>query len=118
MNGKPNKKQSDFHEWCRENIGCVVSGADGDSIHHIKGAKMKLKGVQGFAGEWYVLSLSYWCHQDGKNPAALHVNRKEFEKRYYRTEKELWLEIMSEYKLEYGCYPMTDEEYQIIKDRG
>ena len=117
MNGKPSKKQKDFHDWCRFDYGCVVSGMNCDSIHHIKGAKMRLKGCKG-AGEWYILPISYWHHQDGDNKSAIHVNRKEFEFKTKKTEKEWWIELIGDYEDEFDCKPMSEEEYQIIVDRA
>lgn len=117
MNGQPTKKQKDFQDWARNDQGCIVSGEEADTIHHIKGARMKLKGVKN-AGEWYFLSLSYWEHQDGENPAAIHVNRKEFERVNKRTEKEFWVEMVGEYEHDFGHKPMSEEEYQIIVERA
>ena len=118
MNGKPNKKQKDWHNWCRDSHRCVVGLGATDSIHHIKGARMRLKGVKGFAGEWYVIPLSYWWHQDEKNQAAVHTNKREFERATGMTEKEHWVRLVGIYEMDYGEKPMTEEEYQIIVDRA
>jgi hypothetical protein len=117
MNNKPSKKQQDFQDWARCEYGCVVSGMNCDAIHHIKGARMKLKGVKG-AGEWFILPLSYWWHQDGDNKRAVHVNRKEFAFYTKKNEKEWWIELIKDYQEEFGEKPMTEEEYQIILDRA
>jgi hypothetical protein len=87
------------------------------SLHHIKGSKMKLKGVDN-AGEWYVLPVDYYWHQDGKNPNAIHTNRKAFEKFWEMSEKDFWIELINDYEQDYGYKPMSDEEYQIIVDRA
>lgn len=116
MNGNPTNAQKDFHEWAR-NLGCIVSLSNADCIHHIGGSKMKLKGVNK-PGEWFILPLSYWWHQDGNNKAALHVNKSLFKRTVFATEKDLWLKLMHLYSLEFYCYPMSDEEYQIMKDRA
>ena len=117
MNGNPTAAQKRFHEWARNSHWCIVGLGYVDSIHHIKGSKMKLKGVRK-AGEWFILPLSYWWHQDGNNPAALHVNRKEFERVTGRTEKEHWTRLINIYSCDFGHKPMSEEEYQIILDRA
>jgi hypothetical protein len=116
MNGNPTTKQNKFHEWCRNRV-CVINGTPNPALHHIKGGKMKLKGVVK-AGEWYVLPVSYWWHQDGNNPNAIHVNRSNFVKTLNMTEKDYWLELMIDYHHEFGNFPMSQEEYIIIKDRA
>jgi len=114
MNGNPTAEQKRFHDWCREG-GCMIKGVD-PIIHHIKGARMKLKGVKGFAGEWYVLPLcDYYHNPQSKN--SVHENKKQFEKNW-ATEKDLWEILMSRYRHENGGLPMSDEEYQIIVDRA
>jgi len=116
MNSNPTKKQRDFHQWCR-NYGCIASGfLNADSIHHIRGAKMKLKGVKN-AGEWYVLPLSYWWHQDGDNRCAIHVNKNSFELATC-SQKTHWLMLIADYEVQFGCKPMSENEYQIIVDRA
>jgi len=115
MNGNPTAEQKRFHEWARD-YGCIIDNSENPAIHHIKGSKMKLKGVDK-AGEWYVIPLSYHWHQDGSHSAALHVNKNEFE-RVTVTEKTHWILLMSDYYLEHGCFPMSDEEYQIIVERA
>ena len=118
MNGNPNKSQRDFHQWARE-LGCITGAGQGPiAIHHIKGSRMKLKGVEGFAGEWLILPLSYFWHQDGDNKAARHVSKKQFVEFWGLTEKEFWLILMIRFKNKFGVYPMPEHEYQIIKDRG
>lgn len=116
MNGNPTAEQKRFHDWCRE-YGCIVSGNRADSIHHIKGSKMKLKGCVK-PGEWYVLPISYWWHQDGNNKAAVHVNRKEFTLKSGKTEKEWWVELIANYEESEMRKPMSEEEYQIILERA
>lgn len=115
MNGNPTAAQRRFHEWCR-NSGCVVTHFDNPEIHHIKGSKMRLKGCKK-AGEWYVIPLSYLWHQDGKNSASIHINKKAFEEATC-SEKTHWQALISRYFLEYGKKPMSEEEYQIIVDRA
>ena len=116
MNGKPTAEQKRFHDWCRD-FGCIVSGDMCDSIHHIKGAKMKLKGVKG-AGEWYILPLSYRWHQDERNIAAIHVNRKKFVGYTGLTEKEFWIDLIKLFEDSMGKKPMSEAEYQIIVNRA
>lgn len=117
MNGKPNKKQQDFHDWARS-LGCFVQkGYEPVAIHHIKGSKMKLKGVKG-AGEWYVLPVSYFWHQSGENDAAIHINRKRFESFWEMSEKDFWICLIDDYESQFNRKPMTEEEYQIIVDRA
>jgi hypothetical protein len=77
---------------------------------------MRLKGCKK-AGEWYVIPLSYFWHQDGNNKSALHVNKSNFIEAV-ATEKSLWCLLMSEYYVEHGEFPMSEEEYQIIVDRA
>ena len=113
MNGTPTAKQRSFQSWCRDEYGCVVSGLNADSIHHIKGSKMPLKGCNK-PGEWYVLPISYWWHQDGDNKAAIHVNRKEFALKTNKTEKEWWVKLIADYEEFTGKKPMSEEEYKII----
>jgi len=119
MNGNPSKKQKNWHNWLRSR-GCSIQGDFNDgrlSIHHIKGSKMKLKGVKN-AGEWYCICLSYWWHQDGNNPEARHINKKAFEAGTGKTEKLHWIWAVELYESFHGCKPMSEEEYQIIKDRA
>lgn len=100
--------------------GCSVQGGMSDgrlSLHHIKGSKMKLKGVKK-PGEWYVLCLSYWWHQDGTNPAARHVNKNRFEREIGKTEKELFIDKVAEYELIYGHKPMDEFIYQQLIERA
>lgn len=118
MNGKPSKKQRDFHNWAREH-GCITDNNHGQiAIHHIKGARKKLKGVEGFYGEWYIIPVCYYWHQDLSNDASIHTNRAAFVKFWELTEKEFWLKTMEIYKQQFDKYPMPDHEYQIIKERG
>jgi len=118
MNGSPNKRQKHWHTWLRSyGCSCQDQMSSGDNaIHHIAGAKAKLKGVKKF-GEWYVICLSYWCHQDGRNSAARHVNKHQFEMEYGK-EKDLFIERVQLYKSIHGYLPMDKEEYQIIVDRA
>lgn len=116
MNGNPTAEQKRLHDWCR-NRNCVVGFGQCDSIHHIKGSKMKLKGVKN-AGDWYVLPISYWWHQDGNNKNAIHINKSNFVKVNGKNEKDFWLGLMSDYYFCFGKYPMSKQEYQIIVDRA
>lgn len=116
MNGNPTAEQKRFQDWAR-NYGCVVSDESSPSIHHIKGGKMKLKGVKN-AGEWYVLPVSYWWHQDGNNKNAIHVSRKMFTCYTGRTEKWYWEKLIYDYVDAFGKRPMSNEDYQIILDRA
>ena len=115
MNGQPTIKQKKFHEWCRDH-GCMVNHGYPE-IHHIGGAKMKLKGVKN-TGDWYCIPLSFWWHRDGCNPAAVHISRSNFKDVLHLTEKEFWLCLMETYKSQFGCYPMPNNEYEIIADRA
>jgi len=115
MNSQSSAEQKRFQKWCR-GYGCVISG-DRAAIHHIGGAKMKLKGCKN-PGEDYVIPLSYWWHQDGNNPAARHVNKKEFEKQVGSTEKELWINLIAIYEGCNGKKPLPEHEYEIIKERA
>jgi len=113
MNGKPTAAQKRFHDWCRSG-GCIVSGNECDSIHHIKGARMKLKGCVK-PGEWYVLPLSFDFHQ---GEYGVHTNKREFEKQTEGTEKEHWINLIQLYTVEFREKPMSEEEYQIIVSRA
>ena len=118
MNGSPTKAQKDWHQW-QIDQGCIVQGGMSDgrvSVHHIGGSKMKLKGVNK-PGEWYTLCLAYWWHQDGRNPAARHINKKRFE-REAGFEKELFIKSVESYEEQFGHKPMSEEDYQAIKDRA
>lgn len=114
MNGKPTAAQKKFHDWVISK-GCQISGEPAE-LHHINGARMKLKGVDGYAGEWYVIALSPFWHRQGRD--AVHSNRKSFEKETQATERELWSEVMEDYYNEFQKYPMPDSEYKIILERG
>lgn len=116
MNGKPTAAQSRFHQWCRD-YGCIVTHQTNASIHHIKGSKLKLKGCDN-PGEWYCIPICFYWHQDLSNPAAIHTNRKQFEIWWKTTEKNLWLDLIMAYVLEFGKTPMPEHEYQIIIDRA
>lgn len=115
MNGNPTAAQKRFHQWCRDH-GCIVTEFNNPSIHHIKGAKMRLKGCKK-AGEWYVIPLSYLWHQDGNNKSAIHVNKSKFEMAV-ANEKTLWLSLIARYEFEHGEKPMSEEEYNIIVERA
>lgn len=113
MNGNPTVAQKRFHDWCRD-YGCMISRVP-PVIHHIKGARMKLKGCKN-PGEWYVLPLSDYYHSPySKN--SVHENKKQFEKNW-ATEKQLWTDLIRYYEEEHGHKPMSEEEYQIILERA
>ena len=116
MNGNPTAAQKRFHDWCR-GYGCMLSMAPNVSIHHIGGSKMKLKGCKK-PGEWYVIPLSYFWHQDGDNKNARHINKSRFIEYCGRTEKELWLKLISEYESQNFEKPMSEEDYIIIAGRA
>ena len=111
MNGKPNKKQKDWHEWLREN-GCTVTRSPYPTIQHIKGARMKLKGVGGYAGEWYCYALCFELHL-GNNKNSLSVSPKNFASEH-GSEKSIWIGVIARYEEECGEKPMSEEEYKII----
>lgn len=119
MNGNPTAEQKRWHNWIIENSLCAVSDEQLPELHHIAGAKKKLKGVKGF-GEIYCIGLSYWWHRDGNNKFARHQNKKQFEKKVGETEKEMWQRLALEYYEIFGYYPckITEEEYQIILERA
>lgn len=117
MNGNPTASQKRFHEWCRD-WGCYVQdGCANVAIHHIKGSKMKLKGCDK-PGEWFVLPVSYYWHQDLKNDCAIHTNRKAFEEFWEMSEKDFWICLIKDYEFNEGHKPMSESEYQIIVDRA
>lgn len=117
MNGNPTKAQKDFHQWCRDR-GCIIGGQSNPAIHHIKGSGMNLKGVDK-PGEWFVIPVSFWWHDlNSGNPNAIHKNRAQFVKALSMTEKDWWITLMQEYKIEKGKYPMSDEAYEIFVDRA
>jgi len=117
MNGNPTAAQKRFHEWCRE-VGCILtSGHPDTAIHHIKGAKMNLKGVKN-PGDWYVIPLCYLWHQDPSNPDARHVNKRRFIDYWGLTEKEMWVDLIDMYESVKGYKPMLESEYQIILERA
>lgn len=113
MNGKPTSAQKKFHDWLRQ-FGCLICNKP-TRIHHIGGAKMKLKGCNN-PGEWYVLNL---CddHHSPYCKDSVHQNKKEFEKNH-GTQKELWIGVIDFYENQRGEKPMPEHEYQIIKDRA
>lgn len=116
MNGNPNKKQKDWHQWLRDN-DCILTGGFSPDLHHIKGTKLKLKDCVS-PGEWYCICvISEWHNYYGR-PDAIHANRKMFEKFWNTTEKQLWIESVAIYENEHNEKPMSEEEYQIIKDRA
>jgi len=114
MNGNPTAAQKRFHEWIRDQ-GCPIDKLP-PCIHHIKGARMNLKGVKK-AGEWYVIGLCDGHHSPLSDGVSVHKNKREFESRW-ATEKELWADLMSEYLDQFGVYPMPEEEYLIILERA
>jgi hypothetical protein len=111
MNGNPTAAQKRFHEWCR-GFGCLICRSQ-PAIHHIKGSKMKLKGCVK-PGELYILPLC-WGHHQGEH--SIHSSKKNFEESY-GTQKELWISLIGSYIAEYGNFPTSEEEYQIIRDRA
>jgi len=76
---------------------------------------MKLKGCKK-AGEWYVIPISYACHQGRAD--SIHQNRKAFERCWNVTEKQLWKNLIDRYVDEHGKKPMNYKEYQIILERA
>ena len=78
---------------------------------------MKLKGCDN-AGEWFVLPITSEWHNYYGEPNAIHANRKGFNKTWNTTEKLLWIELINDYQLEHDVKPMSEAEYQIIKDRA
>lgn len=115
MNGKPTREQSRWHSWLVDR-GCILTGGQ-PQIHHIGGSKMKLKGV-GLVGEWFVIPVCPYWHKWDSNKAAIHSNKKQFERENKTTEKELFIKVVSEYEQENGNKPMSEIEYQTIIDRG
>jgi hypothetical protein len=115
MNGNPNKKQQDWHNWLRED-GCQITGYSHPTIQHIKGARMKLKGVSGLAGEWYCYSLCFEYHL-GNRPNSLAKSKTKF-RSSFGSEKSIWDKAVKKYEDQFGHKPMSEEEYQIIKDRA
>jgi len=115
VNSNPNTAQQEWQSWCID-YGCCIGGGMGGplSFHHIKGSKMKLKGFNDQKpGEYYGVCLSYWWHQDGRNPAARHINKKQFENEV-GYEKELFIEKVELYESIYGHKPMSEEMYDAI----
>lgn len=119
MNSNRTVSEKEFHNWIVEKSLCAVSDEMYPEIHHIAGAKAKLKGVKNF-GEKYCIGLSFYWHRDGSNKCARHVNKSAFVKKIGDSEKELWTRVVDEYFDQYGRYPakMTEEEYQIILERA
>lgn len=78
---------------------------------------MKLKGCDK-PGEWYVLPLSYWWHQNGSNNAAVHISKSLFAFETEGTEKLHWIKLIQQYELEFLEKPMPEHEYQIIVERA
>lgn len=115
MNGNPTVSQKDWHDWLRD-TGCAVTGSSHPTIQHIKGSRMRLKGVKGFAGEWYCYGLCFALHL-GSEPDSLAISPKTFASNY-GSEKSIWEVQIEIYETQYGKKPMSEEEYQIIKDRA
>lgn len=107
MNGNPSKKQQEFHNYQRA-CGCIVCGDYNPAIHHIIGSKMKLKGCVK-PGEWFVLPLCYAHHQ---GPDGVHAKKKNYD------QKLLWKLAVRRYQNQFYSLPMSEEEYQIILERG
>jgi len=116
MNGKPTAAQKRFHQWCRDR-GCMLTIIPNPDLHHIGGAKMKLKGCDK-AGDWFVIPITSMWHNYYGERNAIHANRKGFNQSWNTTEKELWIELIGEYEEEHGNKPMSEEEYQIIVERA
>lgn len=112
MNGNPNKKQKDFHEWLREQ-GCVVCDDDNPAIHHIKGSKMKLKGCVK-PGEWFVIPLCYKHHQ---GVYGIHTDKTFFHTNF-GTEKQLWSSSIYKYIRAHNVSKLPLNDFIAIKDRG
>lgn len=113
MNSNSSAEQKRFQKWCR-GYGCIISG-ERPAIHHIGGAKMKLKGCDK-PGEWFCIPLSYELHQGAAN--SVHGNRKAFERDNNTTEKNLWIKLIGIYEKCNGKKPMPEHEYQIIVARA
>lgn len=94
----------------------MITG-DTPSIHHIKGREMKLKGVKK-PGHWYIIPICPYWHKWDANEAAIHTNRKAFERERGMTEKQFFEILVEEYELEHGRKPMSERDYQAIILRG
>ena len=115
MNGNPNSRQKDWHNWLRD-TGCAVTGASHPTIQHIKGARMRLKGVDGFAGEWYCYGLCFEYHL-GNRHDSLATSKRAFNSTW-GSERNIWIKTIERYENQYGKKPMSEAEYKIIVDRA
>lgn len=111
MNGNPNKEQKDWHNWLRDR-GCFICFAY-PSIHHVKGSKLKLKGIIK-PGEWFCLPLCYLHHQ---GRLGVHTDKRRF-RALFGTEKEIFSVLVDQYEVEMGEDLMDDKTYNAIMDRA
>jgi hypothetical protein len=98
----PNAREEDYWNWLAEK-GCVVCGANPE-IHHVKGAKYKLKigGITTQVGNKYVLPLCSWHHRKGEINVTDH--KKTFE-RVFGDQIMLVQKMFDQYADENGAYP-------------
>ena len=115
MNGNPSAAQSRWHKWLRE-FGCQLTGQPCPTIQHIQGARMRLKGVDGFAGEWYCYGLCFALHL-GAHPNSLATSKPRFISAF-GSEKSIWKKAVAAYEEENGKKPMPEHVYQTISDRA
>jgi hypothetical protein len=115
MNGNPTAAQIEWHGWMIDR-GCMITSGLAQ-LHHIGGSRMKLKGVVK-PGEWFCIPICPYWHKWDANKAAIHTNKKAFERENGTTEKELFIILVEEYELEFGRKPMSEIDYQTIISRG
>lgn len=115
INGQASAAQKRWHNWLRD-YGCQITQQPYPTIQHIKGARMRLKGVPGYAGEWYCYGLCHELHL-GNYPTSLAVSKRRFINKY-GTEKDIWIRAVARYEEQYDRKPMSEEAYQIILERA
>ena len=111
MNGNPNSRQKDWHNWLRDH-GCFICYSY-PSIHHIKGSKMKLKGFVK-PGEDYVIPLCYEHHQGS---SGIHTSKKLFVDNF-GTEKEMFRTLVDQHEEDNGEMPMDELTFNAIVERA
>lgn len=102
-NFKPKAIHKRFHDNLFK-LGCIVTGSF-PQLHHIVGSSYRQDGV--WIGQWYLIPLSPDLHMDGN--VNVTSNKVEFYEKV-GSEKNLFINTLSNYIIEYGEMPLPAKE--------
>lgn len=113
----PTSAQKDWWNWLGDRPCCACGSEAGNEIHHIKGAKYKLKvgGITTQVGNWMVLNLCYDCHRNPAINYCVDLHKKKFEQKF-DSQRNLLLKNYEQYSKETGQEPFCPIILQTILD--